>query len=120
MVHKSTRTSISVDRLEFRRDRRYPVPPVVVRIQERDYPTVNWSLSGIQVSAHELGLAVADSIAGTLHMPETKNFFEFSAVVVWTDAQQGTIGARFTDMPLDAVETLDRYISQWLRRTARR
>jgi PilZ domain len=118
MVHKSTRTSI--DRLEYRRDRRYPVPPVVVRIYERDYPTVNWSLSGIQVPGQELGLSVADTISGVLLMPETKNSFEFSAVVVWTDAEQGTIGARFTDMPLDAVELLDRYISQWLRRTARR
>jgi|SRR5579864_3214592 len=120
MVYKSTRTSISVDRLEFRRDRRYPVPPVVVRIFERDYPTVNWSLSGVQVAAHELGFAVADGLAGTLHMPEANDSFEFSAVVVWIDAQQGTIGARFTDLPLDAVERLDRYISQWLKRTARR
>lgn len=118
MLHKSIRTSI--DRLEYRRDRRYPVPPVVVRICERDYPTVNWSLSGFQIPAQELGLSVADTISGLLVMPETKNSFQFSAVIMWTDVEQGTIGGRFTDMPLDAVEMLDRYISRWLRRTARR
>jgi PilZ domain len=118
MTPKTIRTS--VDRLEFRRDRRHPVPPVVVRVSERDYPTVNWSLSGIQLAAQDLGLAVSDGIAGTLLMPESGNSFEFSAVVVWADAQQGTVGARFTDLPSHAVEMLDRYIAQWLRRTARR
>src|SRR5215469_5676014 len=118
MTPKTIRTS--VDRLEFRRDRRHPVPPVIVRLAERDYPTVNWSLSGIQVAAQDLGLAVADEIAGILLMPETGNSFEFSATVVWADADQGTVGARFTNLPPRAVEMLDRYIAQWLRRTARR
>ena len=118
MGHKSTR--ISLNRLEFRRDRRYPVPPVVVRIFDRDYPTVNWSLGGVQFAGPDLSLAVEDGIAGTLHMTETRNSFEFSAVVVWTDTQQGTVGARFTELPLHAVETLDRYLSQWLKRTTRR
>jgi hypothetical protein len=118
MKLKTTRTS--VDRLEFRRDRRHPVPPVIVRVSERDYPTVNWSLSGIQLAAEDLGLAVSDEIAGILLMPETGNSFEFSAAVVWADPEQGTVGARFTDLPPRAVETLDRYIAQWLRRTARR
>jgi predicted Rdx family selenoprotein len=118
MVHKSVH--MSVNRLEFRRDRRHPVPPVILRILDHDYPTANWSLSGAQFSAHDLGLRVADSVAGTLLMPETGNSFEFSAVIVWADSQQGTVGARFDNLSLHAVEMLDRYISQWLRRSARR
>src|SRR5579871_3037938 len=95
--------SISIDRLEFRRDRRYPVPPVIVRVYERDYPTVNWSMSGVQIAAYELGLTVSDGVAGSLHMPETGKSFEFSGEVVWTDREQGTIGAKFTELPPNAV-----------------
>jgi len=118
MTSKTVRTS--VDRLDFRRDRRHPVPPVIVRISDREYPTINWSLSGIQVVAQELSLAVDDGMAGTLLMAEAGSSFEFSAVVVWADSEQGIVGARFTELPPGAVEKLDRYLAQWLRRTARR
>jgi len=112
-------TRISVDYREFRRDRRYPMPPVVVRIGDRDYPTANWSLGGIQIATGEMSLALGDGVAGTLLMPQTGQSLEFSADVIWTDAEQGTVGVKFTTLPHNAVEILDRYISQWLRRSVR-
>lgn len=109
---------ISVGRLEFRRDRRYPVPPLIVRISLRDYLAINWSLGGFQIEARDLGLAVGDGVAGSLHMLETSKSCEFVAEVIWAGGD-GATGAKFTDLSAEAVEALDGCMAQWLKRGRR-
>ena len=110
---------ISIGRVEFRRDRRYPVPPLVVRITERDYPAVNWSLGGFQIEANDLALAIGDGVEGILHMVETDRSCSFVAEIIWTQGETGTVGAKFTALAPNAVELLDGYMAHWLKRSRR-
>jgi hypothetical protein len=110
---------ISIGRVEFRRDRRYPVPPLLVRIEGRDYPAVNWSLGGFQIEAGDLALALGDGVEGTLHMSETRRSCSFVAEIVWTGGQPGMVGAKFTALAPNAVELLDGYMAHWLKRSRR-
>ena len=110
---------VSVGRLEFRRDRRYPVPPLVVRIAERDYPAINWSLGGFQIDASDLALAVGDGVEGTLYMSEMDRSCSFVGEIIWTKSDQGTVGAKFTALAPNAVDLLDGYMAHWLKRSRR-
>ena len=110
---------ISIGRVEFRRDRRYPVPPLLVRIQGRDYPALNWSLGGFQIEAEDLALALGDGVEGILHMPEMSRSCNFVAEIVWTGRERGAVGASFTALAPNAVELLDGYMAHWLKRSRR-
>ena len=117
MTYKNSH--ITVGRVEFRRDRRYPVPPLVVRIAERDYPASNWSLGGFQIDASDLAFAVGDGVEGLLHMVEMDRSCSFVAEIMWTRSERGTIGAKFTALAPNAVELLDGYMAYWLKRRRR-
>ncbi len=110
---------ISIGRVEFRRDRRYPVPPLMVRIGGCDYPATNWSLGGFQIDASDLALAVGDGVEGLLHMVEMDRSCSFVAEIVWTGTERGTVGAKFTELPPNAVGLLDGYMAYWLKRSRR-
>ena len=117
MPRKSTRTSF--DRLEFRRDRRYPVPPLIARIAGRDYPCVHWSLGGIWIQAGDLGLGVGDGVEGSLHMPGTGRSCVFVAEAVWVEPNGGAVGAKFLELASAATELLDGYMAHWIKRSRR-
>ena len=110
---------ISIGRVEFRRDRRYPVPPLVIRITGRDYAAVNWSLGGFQIEANDLALAVGDGVDGVLHMVETDRSCNFVAEIMWIESERRTVGAKFTTLAPNAVELLDGYMAYWLKRSRR-
>jgi hypothetical protein len=110
---------ISVGRVEFRRDRRNPVPPLVVRISGQDYPAVNWSLGGFQIDAGDLALAVGDGVEGLLYMPQMNRSCSFVGEIIWTRRELGTVGAKFTALAPNAVELLDGYMANWLKRGRR-
>ena len=110
---------ISIGRVESRRDRRYPVPPLVVRITERDYAAVNWSLGGFQIDASGLAVSVGDGVEGVLHMVEVDRSCSFVAEIIWIRSETGAVGAKFTALAPNAVELLDGYMAYWLRRSRR-
>lgn len=110
---------ISIGRVEFRRDRRYPVPPLVVRIMGRDYPALNWSLGGFQIDGSDLALAVGDGVEGVLHMSEMSRSCSFVGEIIWGGGEPGTVGVRFTALAPNAVELLDGYMAYWLKRSRR-
>ena len=110
---------ITVGRVEFRRDRRYPVPPLVVRISERAYPALNWSLGGFQIEASDLALAVGDGVEGILHMSEMDRSCTFVGEIIWTRSERGTVGAKFNALAPNAVDLLDGYMAYWLKRSRR-
>ena len=110
---------ISVGRVEFRRDRRSLVPPLVVQIWGRDYPALNWSLGGFQIDASDLALAVGDGVEGSLHMPGMNKSCSFSGDIMWTSGKRGSVGVKFTGLAPDAVGLLDAYMAYWLGRSRR-
>jgi len=105
---------ISIGRVEFRRDRRYPAPPLVVRIEGRDYPALNWSLGGFQIEAGDLALGVGDGVEGILYMSEMSRSCSFVGEIVWTEREP-----RVTALAPNAVELLDGYMAHWLKRSRR-
>ncbi|HTZ78690.1 MAG TPA: PilZ domain-containing protein [Stellaceae bacterium] len=117
MLRRVVRTNY--DRREFRRDRRYPVPPILVRVQGRDYKSLNWSLGGFRIDARDLGLAVGDGIAGSLQMTHIDHTCDFIAEIVWTHREEGDVGAKFTEIAPDCLNALDRALSRWLARSKR-
>ena len=54
MTQRIVRTNF--DREESRRDRRQSMPPIVLRIAEREYAAVNWSLGGFQIDTLDRAL----------------------------------------------------------------
>ena len=110
---------ISISRVEFRRDRRYPVPPLVVRISERGYPALNWSLGGLQIEAGDNGLAVGDGVEGDLQMPEISRSCSFVGEIIWIRRKGGVVGVKFTALTPEAVELLDGYMAHWLKPSRR-
>jgi len=110
---------ISVGSLDLRRDRRYPVPPLVVKITGRDYLAINWSLGGFLIEASDLGLTAGDGVAGTLFMPGTSKSCDFTAEIVWAGGDDGLAGAKFTELAAETVEALDNCMAQWLKRSRR-
>lgn len=117
MLRRVVRTNF--DRLEFRRDRRYPVPLLVVCIQGRDYNSVNWSLGGFRIDARDLGLAVGDGVAGTLQMSHIDHICAFTAEIMWTHREEGDVGAKFIEIAPDCLAALDRMLSHRMSRRRR-
>lgn len=110
---------ISIGRVEFRRDRRYPAPPLVVRIEGRDYPALNWSLGGFQIEAGDLALTIGDGVEGILYMSQTSRSCSFVGEIIWTERDPRAVGVKFTALAPNAVELLDGYMAYWLKRSRR-
>lgn len=102
---------INFDRHEARRDRRYPLPPITIRLASGAYATSNWSLGGFLLPA-EIGIALGANVAGEAALPDGGASYAFSAEVVRCDADG--VGFRFI-APSDAlVGALDRAIAHRL------
>jgi len=52
-------------------------------------------------------------------MPDTAKSCAFVAEAVWTERDNGAVGAKFTELAVTAVELLDRYMAHWIKRSGR-
>jgi hypothetical protein len=101
------------DRLEARRDRRYPVPRLVVTIGSESYHSINWSMGGLLIEI-PAGSHWGEHVAGTLGMPGQDKAIAFQAAVVRTNPETGTLALRFEGIGLEAVDFLDRAVARRL------
>ncbi|HZS84000.1 MAG TPA: PilZ domain-containing protein [Stellaceae bacterium] len=103
----------SFDRHEERRDRRYPLPPLVVVIEGAEYTTVNWSLGGFLVSGFAGEIPVGATIMGKLRVGEEKRFLRFTGTVVRVDTPEpGYLAVQFNELGEDGIGILDRYVAR--------
>jgi hypothetical protein len=84
-----------IDRRELRRDRRYLLPTVDVRIGEGRYHALNWSMGGLLLDGvcHDIGSRVRGSF-GVIGSCEP---MPFAATVVRIDPRDGSCAICFDD-----------------------
>src|SRR5665213_2377684 len=98
------------DRHEMRRDRRYPLPPMIVGVASGEFETVNWSLSGFLLSggpATEIG----KKIPVTVRIMPSDRIFDVTAEAVRHDPEADGVAFRFIDPTEAMVELLDHVIA---------
>jgi hypothetical protein len=101
------------DRFESRRDRRYPVPCLVVTIGTQSYRSINWSMGGLLLEVPQQS-CWGDHVEGTLGMPGQDKAIAFQAEVVRADPEAGTLALRFAPIDAKAVDFLDRAVARRL------
>jgi hypothetical protein len=109
---KTVRTSF--DREEKRRDRRHPLPTMVVTVDGVEYRSVNWSFGGILLGGFARPIAVGDTIKGSLHFPDLPDAAPFAAEVVRRDEAAQEIAARFRELSERGFNLLDRAVARRL------
>jgi hypothetical protein len=105
------------DRAEERRDRRYPLPPLAVKIDGAEYTTLNWSLGGFLLGNWTTPTKPAEVLNGTLQAEKDGPSFGFTVEVVRWSAEAASLAAKFVEIEPGAMDHLDRSLA---RRFARR
>jgi hypothetical protein len=98
------------DRREMRRDRRYPLPPMVVRFASGEYETVNWSLSGFLLAGGP-AVEIGAQVSATIRVTTSDELFSVTAEAVRHDADIDGVAFRFVEPSEDFVSVLDRVIA---------
>src|SRR5471032_2588159 len=113
---KSTRVSYFPQ--EDRRDRRYPLPALLITIDGVEYSTINWSLGGFLITGFDRKIAPGESISGMLHSLDQTTGFAFAATVVRTgDPAPDHLAVKFSDLSELGMSTLERIITRRLFRS---
>ncbi len=100
------------DRQELRRDRRYAVPPLTVRLGAAEFISTNWSLGGFLL-AGEMTIEIGAKVAGSLSI-DGRTSYEFAAELVRRDGELGTWGFHFLELSPAALSALDRALARRL------
>jgi hypothetical protein len=99
------------DRNEQRRDRRHPLPRIVVSFGGASREPINWSLGGFLL-ASPLPLDLGAVVAGTLRIPPATEEHEFTAELVRREAEPHTLGFQFLERSPRLVGALDRALAR--------
>jgi hypothetical protein len=101
------RTRTSYDKPESRRDRRYPIPTLRLKIGDNEHASGNWSLGGFMLLDYPGPVRAGAIIEGELRFEGTPAA-QFVAEVMRVGPAEGEIGARFRDLNDAAFDLLDR------------
>ena len=107
-VMRTTRTNF--DRREARRDRRYALPSLVVKLDGREYDLDNWSLGGFHLPG-KLPLKIGAVVNGVLRIAKGDSV-EFSARLVRKDEATDALAFQFHDLSNEVVSRLDRALAR--------
>ena len=97
---------------EERRDRRYPIPSVVVTIGEKQQVVRNWSLSGVLLELGDWVVEAGSEVTGSFRVDDGARSYDFTAEVVRIDDPPGTASLHFTQLPHGAVDDLDKALAR--------
>jgi hypothetical protein len=107
---KIVKVSYARARSEGRRDRRYPLPPLTVTMDQGEWTTENWSLGGFLISNYDGKAVPGEEIAGFIRVAADEPPFAFNATVVRIDDQR--LGAQFRSIGEAFMVQLDRVIAR--------
>jgi PilZ domain len=102
------------DRRDMRRERRYLVPTFEVTIGNRQFHTVNWSMSGFLLDGPCRGMPLGARVDCSLGMPGSPHALHFAAEIVRTDPATGASALRFEEIGVEEVDFLDRAVAHRL------
>jgi PilZ domain-containing protein len=102
-----TRTRTSYDKGDSRRDKRYPLPSLVVVLFGQEYETKDWSLGGLRLSGLPKSLKVGDEFYGEFRVEGGEERASFRGDVVRLDTKSREFAIRFLELGLHAIELLD-------------
>ena len=97
------------DRREMRRDRRTPVPRVVVSIGDKEYEVHDWSLGGFQ-TVEGPAIGIGAHVTGTLRIVGRDGEYRFEAEAVRSITANHGIGFHFLGLSPELVTALDRAV----------
>ncbi len=108
-------TRVSFDRQNARRDRRYPLPPLVITIDDGQYTTINWSLGGFLITGYDRKISPGKPISGRLSLADQPIGFEFTAKVVRVgEPVPDQLAVQFTDLDEHGMAVLERIMKRRL------
>ena len=111
----------SFDRQEERRDRRYPLPTLIVVIGTTEYATINWSLGGFLISGFTSSAAPGGMVLGKMLLGDPESVLRFSGTVVRVnEPEEGHLAVQFTELGEGGLDQLDRYIADHMFRRRRK
>jgi hypothetical protein len=100
---------------EDRRDRRYPLPTLIISIGGIEYGTINWSLGGFLITGFDRKAVRGQSITGMLRAVNQPQGLPFVATVVRTgDPEPDCLAAKFEDLGELGISMLERIITRRL------
>ena len=100
---------------EDRRDRRYPLPALVITIGAVEYSTVNWSLGGFLITGFDRKAVPGQTITGMLRVIDKPATLPFTATIVRSgDPEPDHLAAKFEDLGELGISMLERIITRRL------
>jgi hypothetical protein len=103
---------------EDRRDRRYPLPALIITIGGVEYNTVNWSLGGFLITGFDRKVVPGQTITGMLRVIDKPDTLPFCATVVRCgDPAPDHLAAKFEDLGEVGISMLERIITRRLFRS---
>jgi hypothetical protein len=106
---------VSYFRQEDRRDRRYPLPALVITIGGVEYNTVNWSLGGFLIAGFDREVVRGQTVTGMLRVIDKPDTLPFIATVVRCGGPQpDQLAAKFEDLGELGISMLERIITRRL------
>jgi hypothetical protein len=109
-----TRTRVTFERHNDRRDHRYPLPPLVIIIDGAEYSTINWSLGGFLVTGFDRKVAPGQTITGMLRTFEEPGFAFTATVVRSGETAPDHLAVKFSDLSERGLSVLEHIITRRL------
>jgi len=97
------------DRREMRRDRRTPLPRLVVSIGNKDYEAQDWSLGGFQ-TIEGPAIGIGAHVTGKLRVAGRDEAYSFEAEAVRCIRTTHGVGFHFLGLSPELVTALDRAV----------
>ncbi|HEX3497854.1 MAG TPA: PilZ domain-containing protein [Stellaceae bacterium] len=111
-------TRVSYFPPEDRRDRRYPLPTLIISIGGVEYGTVNWSIGGFLITGFDRKVVPGQAITGMMRPVNRPEGLPFTATVVRSgDPEPGYLAAKFEDLSELGLSMLERIITRRLFRS---
>jgi PilZ domain len=114
MMGAMTRTRVTYERPNSRRDHRYPLPPLVIIIDGTEYSSINWSLGGFLITGFDRKIASGQTVTGMLRTLDQPGFAFTATVVRSGDTAPDHLAVKFSDLSDRGMSVLERIITRRL------
>lgn len=83
---------------ERRHDKRLPLPVFTVRIEDREYQSLNWSLGGFLLGPLDFSYFIGENVIMLLKIDEQGSEMEIPGEIIRLDGEAMNFAVKFTEM----------------------